>query len=144
MQAQDKKDALERLERAGLQYSVINLSGAYQEIIVHEATGNTHRMMAEMVAEVDTDVSISHNTKMAVISLYIPTIACSKGDMPKTYEEFFDMKNSDIDTWVTTARKRNPQLFGLLDEQEKVLNKFLSEDAIEEKKRKRSKSRKSS
>jgi hypothetical protein len=141
MKDTDKKALLERLESHGILCTDLSLSG--KSIIVHEATGHTSRKFGELTFQIEQDVSIDENTKNALYSLYIPLVSCSDGDIPKTPDDFLWMKNADIETWTKEARKMNPQLFGLLDMQEKRLDKFLSEQELSKKKPKRSRSKKS-
>lgn len=143
MQDQVKTDILDRLNKAGLLFETINLSGVYKEVIVHEATGHTSRKIGQMAVEFESDASIDEATKNAIFTLYIPLLACSEGDLPKSPSDFFDMKEADIEKWTVTARKLNPQIFGLLDIQEKRLKAFLSDEEKAKKKPKPLKSKKS-
>lgn len=127
-----KEELLERLNANHLHYEVLDLSG--REIIVHEATGHTSRKIGEKSYEVESDPAISESVKNTLFTLLIPLTACSEGDIPKDTDEFFWMKDADIESWTRCARKINPQLFLLLDDQEKRLEQFLATPATKEKK----------
>jgi hypothetical protein len=139
MKPAEKKALLERLEGNGLLYKILPLSR--REIIVHEATGHTARKMGELSMEIESDKSLNEAQKDALFSLYIPLMSCSAGDLPKDYDDFLWMKNEDIEEWTKQAREMNPNLFSILDFHEKHLQTYLSEQEIQKKKRKRSKSR---
>ena len=140
MDTSERKELLERLKKSGLLYESISLSG--REIIVHEATGHTSRKIGAMSVELEGNADISNETKNALFTLYIPLVACSAGDVPEGHEEFFWMKNDDIETWLVAARKLNPKLFTLLDIQEERLGQLLTEEELAKKKPKRSRSSK--
>lgn len=134
-----RKEILERLEKAGLLFESIHLSGIYKEIVVHEVTGHSARLIGQLSIEIGTDDSLSEDVKDALFALYIPLTACSQGDVPdcgkeQGYQNFFDMKDSDIETWTRTARKLNPQIFNLLDLQEAALSKYLTAEELAKKK----------
>lgn len=133
-----KKSLLEKLESNHLLYKVFDFSGRI--IIVHEATGHSSRKFGELSIKTEQDESLAEETKTALFSLYIPLMSCSEGDLPQTPDDFFWMKNEDIETWTREARTMNPQLFGLLDLQEKRLDQFLSDSDRAKKKKRRTKS----
>ena len=118
-----KKELLEKLEAHGLFYKVLNLSG--REIIIFESTGHSSRRIGAMIAEIETDASLDEGAKNALATLYVPLMACSMCDVPVSYDDFFWMKNEDIEEWTREMRAVNSKIFALLDEQEKRLNLFL-------------------
>ena len=139
MLKKEKQELLERLNQSGLLYEELTLSG--REIIIHEATGHSARKIGEMSIAIEGDKGISEDVKNALFTLFIPLSACSAGDLPQTSEDFFWMKNDDIEEWTKKARAMNPQFFALLDLQEKRLNQYLSESELSKKKKSRSSSK---
>jgi len=122
MQASEKQTLLERLKESHLLFEEFNLSGRI--IIIHETTGHTSRRIGEMVVAIEGDPDLSEGIKDSLFTLYIPCMACSEGDLPKSYDEFLWLKSEDIEQWVKKARKMNPKIFSLL-EQERRLTVYL-------------------
>lgn len=143
MDASQKQELLDRLKTSGLLFEVLNLSG--KEIIVHEATGHTSRRIGVLSHEIESSTDVSESVKNSLFTLYIPLVACSEGDVPSNPDDFFWMKNEDIEEWLRVARKINPKIFALLDLQEKQIEAImLTEAQLAKKKRKRTKSKASS
>jgi hypothetical protein len=136
MNPSDKKALLEKLEANHLIYKELSFSG--RTIIIHETTGHSSRRLGAMSVQLEQDTSVGEDEKNALFTLYIPLMVCSAGDLPQSYDDFFWMKNSDIEEWTQAARKMNPQLFSLLDFQEKRLDKYMSDQELSKKKKRRS------
>lgn len=123
-------------ESNGLLSETIKLSG--RAITVSEATYMMGMKRGTLIAEADVfepddddakDVALSINV---LKSVYAPLAACSSGDVP-TPNEFFKMREADIEEWTRVARKLNSHWFKWLDEVEKMLD----EDAASASKKKR-------
>jgi len=146
MQKQDKEILFERLKKSGLFHKTLSLSG--REIVIHETTGHSSRKRGALAMQIEQDESLSEDVKNSLATLYVPLMSCSEGDVPESYDDFFWMKDADIETWVREARQINPPIFALLDAQEERLKIFMSslqeqEAETEKKSVKRKRSRRS-
>jgi hypothetical protein len=134
MKPADKKALLEKLESFGLQYKALSLTK--REIVVHESNGHTAAHLNELFSRYIADETLTPQKKNGLLTVYAPLAACSAGDVPNE-DDFYWMKDADVETWVREARALNPHLFARLSEQEQLLSEMSEEELAKKKKSRR-------
>jgi len=102
----------------GLKTKKLDLSG--RKITVSEATYMMGIQRGLAITEIMENPAEDDIAQNVLLNIYVNLKACSAGDVPGP-DDFFKMRESDVETWIKEARALNPSWFYFLDRAEKAL-----------------------